>query len=60
MAQHFNGGRWVGARSGQTLPVLDPATGEPFDTIPRGTAADIDAAVRAARAARRGAWGRTT
>jgi len=60
MAQHFIGGRWVGASSGQTLPVLDPATGEPFDTIPRGTAADIDAAVRAARAARRGAWGRTT
>jgi len=42
MAQHFIGGRWVGASSGQTLPVLDPANGEPFDTIPRGTAADID------------------
>lgn len=52
MAQHFIGGRWLDARSGQTLPVLDPATGEPFDTIPRGAAADIDDAVEAARAAR--------
>ena len=60
MAQHFIGGRWVGASSGETLPVLDPATGEPFDSIPRGTAADVDAAVKAARAARNGAWGRTT
>jgi aldehyde dehydrogenase (NAD+) len=58
MAQNFIGGRWLDARSSQTLPVLDPATGESFDTIPRGGAADIDDAVKAARAARHGAWGR--
>src|SRR5689334_17545873 len=39
------------ARSGERLEVLDPATGEPFASIPRGAAADIDDAVAAARAA---------
>jgi aldehyde dehydrogenase (NAD+) len=60
MAQHFIDGRWTASSGGETLPVIDPATGEAFDTIPRGTAADVDAAVRAARAACRGAWGRLT
>ncbi len=60
MAQHFIAGRWVASSSGETLPVIDPATGQSFDQIPRGTAADIDAAVAAARAARNGAWGRLT
>ena len=60
MAQHFIAGQWVASSSGETLPVIDPATGQPFDEIPRGTAADIDAAVSAARAARNGAWGRMT
>ena len=36
------------ALSGATLSVIDPSTGEAFDTIPRSGAADIDAAVRAA------------
>lgn len=60
MAQHFINGQWVPAASGQTLPVLNPATGEAFDTIPRGDARDIDAAVAAARAALGGAWGKLT
>jgi aldehyde dehydrogenase (NAD+) len=60
MAQHFIGGRWVASLGGQTLPVIDPATGERFDTLARGTAADIDAAVAAARAALQGGWGRLT
>ena len=50
MAQHFINGQWVPAASGQTLPVLNPATGEAFDTIARGDARDVDAAVAAARA----------
>ncbi|HEX6362829.1 MAG TPA: aldehyde dehydrogenase family protein, partial [Albitalea sp.] len=39
---------------------IDPSTGEAFEQIARGTAADVDAAVRAARAALAGPWGRMT
>jgi acyl-CoA reductase-like NAD-dependent aldehyde dehydrogenase len=39
------------ARSGERLDVVDPATGQPFASIPRGAAADIDDGVAAARAA---------
>jgi aldehyde dehydrogenase (NAD+) len=60
MAKHFINGQWVPAASGQTLPVINPATGETFDTLARGDARDIDAAVAAARAALSGAWGRMT
>jgi aldehyde dehydrogenase (NAD+) len=60
MQKLFIGGKWLEARSGQTLPVVDPSTGEVYDTIPRGDAADIDAAVRAARAACEGDWGAST
>lgn len=60
MAQHFIDGRWVPAASGRTLPVIAPATGETFDTLARGDAQDIDRAVKAARAALGGPWGRLT
>ncbi|MCW2245816.1 aldehyde dehydrogenase (NAD+) [Azospirillum fermentarium] len=43
-----------------TIPCIDPSTGEAFDSIPRGTAADIGAAVDAARAAFDGEWGKRT
>jgi phenylacetaldehyde dehydrogenase len=39
-------GQWVGAR--ETIPVHDPYTGEVIDTVPRGTAEDVDRAVSAA------------
>jgi aldehyde dehydrogenase (NAD+) len=42
------GGEWVPALSGETIDVIDPATGETLARVPRGTAADVDAAVRAA------------
>ena len=48
------------ALSGATLSVIDPSTGEAFDTIPRSGAADIDAAVRAARACFEGSWSHVT
>ena len=60
MAQHFINGQWVAASDGQTLPVIDPSTGEVFDSLARGNAADIDKAVTAARAALSGPWGRFT
>jgi aldehyde dehydrogenase (NAD+) len=59
MHEHGNliGGTWRAAAA--TLPVINPSDGATIGTIARGTAADIDAAVAAARAARDGAWGRT-
>ena len=45
------GGDWVPAASGETIDVINPATGEVLGRVPRGTAADVDAAVRAALAA---------
>lgn len=60
MAQHFINGQWVPAASDRTLPVIDPATGEAFDTLARGDAADVDRAVAAARAALSGPWGALT
>ncbi|CCH88351.1 Aldehyde dehydrogenase [Modestobacter italicus] len=45
------GGDWVRAANGQTIDVLNPATGEVLARVPRGDAADVDAAVRAAEAA---------
>jgi aldehyde dehydrogenase (NAD+) len=60
MQQHFIGGHWAPSSGGGTLPVIDPSTGEVFDQLARGTATDVDRAVRAARAALDGAWGRMT
>ncbi|MGX9355459.1 aldehyde dehydrogenase family protein [Roseobacteraceae bacterium S113] len=51
-------GSWRPAAA--TLPLSDPSTLAPLCNIARGTAADIDAAVLAAQAARDGAWGRAT
>ncbi|HEX9276358.1 MAG TPA: aldehyde dehydrogenase family protein [Casimicrobiaceae bacterium] len=45
------GGAWVEAADDSTLEVRDPASGEVFAHVPSGKAADIDRAVRAARAA---------
>jgi aldehyde dehydrogenase (NAD+) len=60
MANHFIDGKWVGAASGETLPVIDPATGEAFDSLARGDKRDVDRAVAAARRALSGPWGRLT
>ncbi|HEV7276082.1 MAG TPA: aldehyde dehydrogenase family protein [Devosiaceae bacterium] len=54
----FIGGAWVRPAGGDTLPVENPSTGATIAAIARGTAADIDAAVSAARAAAEGEWGR--
>jgi acyl-CoA reductase-like NAD-dependent aldehyde dehydrogenase len=45
---HLIGGEWVPAVSGETIEVIDPATGETLLHVPRGAAADVDAAVSAA------------
>ncbi|WP_421866550.1 aldehyde dehydrogenase family protein [Motiliproteus sp.] len=43
------GSRWCDALSGETLEVENPATGELIARIPRGEAADVELAVKAAR-----------
>ena len=42
------GGEWVPARAGETLAVLNPATGETLADVPRSGEADVDDAVAAA------------
>ena len=49
--KNFIGGEWVDSASGETMEVLNPATGEVIAEVPRGTAADVDRAVAAAKAA---------
>src|SRR6202522_2585886 len=44
-------GKWVDARSGKTFPTYNPATGEVLSRVAEGDKADIDLAVKAARAA---------
>ena len=57
----FINNRWQPSRSGQTIPMIAPADGQPFAAIAAGNAEDIDLAVAAARAAlETGAWGRLT
>jgi aldehyde dehydrogenase (NAD+) len=55
----FIGGRWVAPLGGDYVDVVNPSDGTTIARIPRGQAADIDAAVTAARAALNGVWGRT-
>ncbi|MFJ9543844.1 aldehyde dehydrogenase family protein [Streptomyces sp. NPDC101225] len=54
---HWIDGRPVPGDSGD-IEVIDPATGRSFAAVPAGTAADVDAAVGAARKAFRG-WAAT-
>ena len=44
-------GSWVHAPSPATLEVINPATEQPFARISAGTAADVECAVAAAKAA---------
>src|SRR3954447_13075421 len=45
------GGEWVDSASGETMEVLNPATGEAIAEVPRGTQEDADRAVEAAKQA---------
>lgn len=57
MAQMFINGQSVGALNGQTIDVISPSNGQSFTTIPSGTAADVDVAVKAARKSLSSEWG---
>ncbi|WP_072391522.1 aldehyde dehydrogenase family protein [Hyphomicrobium sp. CS1GBMeth3] len=47
----YIGGEWVAPAAPRTVPVVNPATEETLYEVALGTAADVDAAVAAARAA---------
>ena len=49
--RHLIGGKWVESVGGERFETLDPATGKPLGALARASAADVDAAVAAARAA---------
>src|SRR3990167_2687955 len=51
MALMFINGESVPAKSGKTYEVKNPATGEVVDSVAKGGAEDVDAAVAAAEAA---------
>ncbi|MBV9338296.1 MAG: gamma-aminobutyraldehyde dehydrogenase [Solirubrobacterales bacterium] len=57
--QNFIDGAFVDPANGRTEPVLNPATGEAIAEAPLSTAADVDRAVNAAKAAF-GGWATTT
>ncbi|HZR93119.1 MAG TPA: NAD-dependent succinate-semialdehyde dehydrogenase [Gaiellaceae bacterium] len=50
-SQAYVGGAWVGADSGETFPVVNPATGETIAEVPRLGAAETRRAIDAAAAA---------
>ncbi len=52
--QHFIGGGWHPPTTGEYFDTVDPSNGEKLASIAQGSAADVDAAVKAARAASAG------
>ena len=59
--QNYINGQWVASSSGETFPVFDPSTEEVIAHVASATAADVDKAVHAARAAfDSGPWAHTT
>jgi aldehyde dehydrogenase (NAD+) len=54
-------GRWIPSESGKTFATVNPSTGEEICQVAEGDAADVEKAVRAARAAfDQGPWRKTT
>lgn len=56
--KHFIGGEFVGSSTGRTFASYEPAVGRVYATVHEASADDVDRAVQAARAARRGPWAR--
>ncbi|HQQ70572.1 MAG TPA: aldehyde dehydrogenase family protein, partial [Alicycliphilus sp.] len=49
MQYHYIANAAVASSQGRTIGVIDPSDGQTYDEIQRGTAEDLDAAVRAAQ-----------
>src|SRR5216683_310988 len=54
--QMFIGGQWVDSTGSELQDVKNPALGEVIATVPKGTAEDVDRAVKAARKAYDEVW----
>jgi len=52
--RHFIGGEWQAPAAGEYFDTVDPSNGEKLASVAQGSAADVDAAVKAARAASSG------
>jgi len=52
--QHFIGGGWQAPAAGEYFDTVDPSNGERLASVAQGSAADVDAAVKAALAASSG------
>ena len=48
---HYIGGKWHEPAKGEQFETVDPSTGDALASVAQGSAEDVDAAVRAARAA---------
>jgi acyl-CoA reductase-like NAD-dependent aldehyde dehydrogenase len=57
---HYYGGDWQKPVTSDHIDVVSSATEEPVGRVPRGTAADVDRAVKAARHAFDAHWARTS
>ncbi len=57
--QMFIDGEWTDSISGEKFSSVNPYTGEVWAEFPSAQAADVDRAVRAARRAFEGPWGKT-
>src|SRR4051812_28209847 len=57
---NFINGEFRPAQGGETLDIVNPSTGEAYATSPKSGPADVDAAMKAARAAFEGGWRDTT
>jgi betaine-aldehyde dehydrogenase len=58
--RNYIGGEFKSTREGETLDIVNPSTGEVYATSPKSGPADVDDAMRAARAAFDGGWRDTT
>jgi aldehyde dehydrogenase (NAD+) len=57
---HYYDGAWQKPSTSESIDVLSSATEEAIGRVPKGNAEDVDRAVKSARKAFDGAWGRTT
>ncbi|MGK2862180.1 MAG: CoA-acylating methylmalonate-semialdehyde dehydrogenase [Chitinophagaceae bacterium] len=58
LVQNYINGKFINSSSSRSLDVISPLDGNPLSKVPMSTATDLDAAVRAARAAFP-AWSKT-
>jgi 1-pyrroline dehydrogenase len=54
--QMFIGGKWANSSGDEVQEIINPANGKVIAEVPKGTAEDVDKAVKAARKAYDGAW----